>query len=699
MTRHGALPTIFLGSFLLFGLQPLTGKTLLPILGGSAGVWLICLGLFQTLLLAGYLYAHLYTARNPLSRPKILCHAGLVLTAGLATFLILAPNGKTWLEQLPESPLGVALAVLLLSGASYVLLSANSSLVQSWVSHTSQRRDVYWLYGLSNAGSLLSLLLYPLAIEPYIPLQWQWKAFGILLALYGASLLQFINARPGTCPTKAPEPGTQKGGILLWIALPALSTLLLNATTLHLMSDVSPMPLLWTLTLAAFLASWMVGFTPIAEKAIHLLALLALIAAGYAGYCSTRPGEQGFLLNLCAAGALLLPGCAFLHAWIYASRPTAERLTLFYLCLAAGGAIGGAFASFLAPVLFDSIAEYPLALGGLSLAAASLLHSRSKWVWAGCAGALFLAARPFWQPDSLDFFYARRNAYGVSRVANHLLSYGPRGTFKTHLFLHGSTWHGMQIWDNDFYRLEPTLYHTSNAVGKAVSTLPAFTNGAPLRVAVLGMGAGVCTVYGRTNDLYRCYEINPQVVDLATNSTCFTFVRDAQATVEIAVQDARQGLAREVREHEPLYDLIILDVYSGDSIPLHLATREAFDLFLSRLKPGGTIALHLTNWHLDLLRLCRAVRDELHLQVRAEQITGDRFGSPCVWCYLNRGEAPLPSGGREIDLDRVKQVPLMTDERCSLLPFISFSAQELPFRENNAFWDKLFAPKDYNLIH
>lgn len=244
MTRHGALPTLFLGSFLLFGLQPLTGKTLLPVLGGSAGVWLICLGLFQTLLLAGYLYAHLYTTRNPLSQPKILCHAGLVHAAGLATFFLIAPNYAHWLGKLPKNPLGIALAVLLLAGSSYILLSANSSLVQTWVSHTSQRRDVYWLYGLSNAGSLLALVLYPLAIEPYIPLQWQWRAFGLLLTIYGASLLQFINARPGSNPPKAPEPGTQKGGILLWIALPALSTLLLNATTLHLMSDASPMPLL-----------------------------------------------------------------------------------------------------------------------------------------------------------------------------------------------------------------------------------------------------------------------------------------------------------------------------------------------------------------------------------------------------------------------------------------------------------------------
>lgn len=686
MRRFGALATIFLGAVLLFGVQPMAGKTFLPILGGAAGVWLICLGLFQTLLVAGYLYAHLYGSGKGWSPLRVILHAGFVLCAGLVTCLWIAPNRAELIGQLPGGTLGVVYAVLLLAGIPYTLLSANSSLVQRWLSLGKNKSDVYWLYGVSNGGSLLALIGYPLLVEPFVPLLWQWRVFGIGVAIYGLSLLQFLR-KPEleASPTKQEEAqdiGSQKGSIWLWLLLPATSTLLLNATTTHLLSDFSPIPLLWTITLSAFLISYMIGFTRLAEQALPILAGIALALVLLATFACSLPQDTGFLLNLLVAGGLLTLGCGFLHAWLYATRPPTQKLTLFYLCLALGGAIGGSFASFVAPNIFTSIAEYPIALILLTIGATWVLQKRFQYTWVIGLAIVIIAAIPFQHIGNDAILFSTRNVYGVSSVIKGGFGEKDSSNFHSHIFNNGATMHGAQVWDNDFYSREPTLYHGSNAIGRVIHNLPAYTNGSPVRVAILGLGAGVCTTYARKGDTYRCFEVNPQVIDIATNASYFTFISNSPANIELVEQDARLGLLEEARTNAPLYDLILIDVYAGDAIPLHLATREAFELALSRLKPDGVIALQLTNWHLDLLRICRAIRDELGVTVRAEAVKPNMFCQATLWGYISRKELPFPvAHAREVDLDRIPKVPLQSDECCSLIPYISFGVRNPPLVE------------------
>lgn len=697
MQSRLSILAIFLGSFLLFGIQPLLSRTLMPSFGGMASVWTCCLAAYQVLLLVGYGYAHWLEGKSLRTARRL--HLGLLFLAVLWLFGVAAfrTSIRSHLGSLPLPALEILLCVQLFVGLPYVLLSANSTLLQAWLARArratgaGQTRDVYALYAVSNLGSLLGLLLYPFVLEPFVSLTVQWHGLAACLLLQ-ALLLAYLTrgAAADVQPAATDSPARTSASRLppaltkdwLWFALPALSSFLLNAVTMHLSADVLPLPLLWVVLLAVFLLSYILGFSGLGERSLPAwTALSALVLLG-AALLSGEDGSQTFLPHILIGVATVFTCGSFLHAWLYHIRPETERLTLFYLRIAAGGAFGGLCASVLAPALFNFVLEYPLAL--------ALVAGFCAWLaccWSGKflrpASALLLLALAvsvyLLGTSTLAFrkhgLFFGRNFYGCLRLLISEIQTENNARVPVIQMVHATTLHGMQTIDPAQKR-SPTAYYGENSGGLAIRSHTKYGRSEPMRVGLVGLGAGTMACYGRTNDLYRFYEINPMVVDLATNANIFTFLSASPAKTECVIGDARKRLEEERLRKEPPYDVLVIDAYSGDYVPLHLATKEAFELYLDRLAPDGVLAIHISNWHMDLLPLCKAVAEELKLQAAGivSPARGLLFSSH--WVFLTRQRMTFPAADvREVDWRRVNAIALPSDEKGSLLSLIAFGNQ------------------------
>ncbi len=744
--------TIFLGSFLIFGVQPMLGRTLLPAFGGTSAVWTTCLATYQVLLLVGYWYAHVVAgrgqlavgsgsrqwqsdgsvgsdeggravsalcgqdARAPFGASRLTRPTWHIVLLGLAVAWVAGfAWGRPWLmAHIGNSAypaLEVLLCVLAFAGLPYVLLSANSTLIQAWVSKgwsesdgsdrsdRSDRSDVYALYAVSNAGSLLGLLCYPFLVEPFLSLDAQWYGFAGALGVYAGLLAVLAKglggraARSDKSDRSDGSDGTEGTGgtentnaltnyrtneLLLWLALPATSTFLLNAVTAHLSTDVTPIPLLWVALLAAFLVSYIIGFSKIGEKGVLVWCVLGMNPLIYCAYALGWRGGDGFMLNLVPGLVLMLVGCTFLHGWLYSIRPEARLLTRYYLCLAAGGAIGGLLSGLVAPLVFTRVVEYPIVLVAVALLSAcyAWMKTRNRYRWAGVAVQVFALVVIYYVCDrGLRAYEGRtvmmrdRNFYGCLVVTTQL----SEGLFGEPTMLnrlsHGQTLHGEQF-QSDELRDQPTSYYGAVGGGMAVLSHPSYTNNTPMNVGLIGLGAGTMACWGRTNDTYRFFEINPQVVDVAWNTNYFTYLSESRAAISVALGDARRMLTAETNR----YDVLVIDAYSGDSIPFHLATKEAFQLYFDRLKPGGILAMHITNWHLDLKPLCKAVAKEWGLQLTGVDSDEADICFSAMWVFIC--DRPLPVEPREsvseIDWEQVRDIALPTDACGSLVNLISY---------------------------
>ena len=748
--------TIFLGSFLIFGVQPMLGRTLLPSFGGTAAVWTTCLATYQVLLLVGYWYAHVATGRGrarvsdpaearseSVALPRDVAsgsrrnarrttfHVGLL---GLAVAWVMAfAYCRPWLMSYVGNgaypALDVLLCVLAFAGLPYVLLSANSTLIQAWLSQSNNAirqsgnqamsSDVYRLYAVSNAGSLLGLLCYPFLIEPFLSLNVQWYGFAFALGAY-AVLLALLARRiallpdchiallkesqqsggrsdrpldgdppslPGgaarsenvALPTLGNNAITQSGNkAILWLVLPATSTFLLNAVTAHLSTDVTPIPLLWVVLLAAFLLSYIIGFSRIGEKGVWVWCVAGMIPLVYCAYASGLKGGNGFIFNLIPGILFMLLGCTFLHSWLYSIRPEAERLTRYYLCLAAGGAIGGLLSGLVAPLIFTSVVEYPYALVTVALFSAlyAWMNTTQWFHFIRVVGQLtvlaviyFLCDGQFSDQADQTAMRHSRNFYGCLTVSNREMQDEFDFPVLTRRLHHGQTLHGVQYQSSDL-RESPTTYYGAAGGGFAILSHPAYTNGTPLRIGLIGLGVGTMACWGRTNDTYRFFEINPQVIKIASDTNTFTYLSDSKANISIALGDARKVIAAETNR----YDVLVIDAYSGDAIPFHLATQEAFRLYLDRLNPGGILAMHITNWHLDLNPLCKAVAKEWGLQLTGiiSEEEGLSFGA--TWVFICDRPLPVQTGEsvHELDWTQVRDIALPTDACGSLINLVRY---------------------------
>ncbi|UUX94736.1 spermidine synthase [Aquabacterium sp. J223] len=638
--------TIFSSAFLLFLVQPLIAKQILPWFGGSAAVWSICMVFFQVVLLGGYGYADWVTRRlSPRGQSRL--HL-LLLAASLAFLPIVA--GTQWKPAGDEDPtlwiLGLLLATI---GLPYFLLSTTGPLVQSWLARAPWGSQVYRYFSLSNGASLASLLAYPVLIEPHSTLlqqAWGWSigyaVFAVLCAgttLYAARLAASSPALADAAaqavePEVGPPPGLADH--LLWLALPALGSWLLLAVTNHITQNVAAIPFLWVLPLSVYLLSFVLTFESDRWYRRRLVlplagALLLGCAVGLQSHLGSRLQTA---LPLYVGGLFVL--CLFLHGEMARRRPGPRHLTRFYLMLSLGGALGGIAVGLVAPQVLPAYYELGIGLVLTAAAGAWVLRGR-RWGVAlslllalACAGFLALQV----QDDLRDARHLSRNFYGTLITAD-VQRDDARDNVR--VMFHGSVKHGEQLLAAD-RRREPTAYYgETSGIGRALAAAP----DGPRRIGVIGLGTGTLAAYGRAGDVIRLYEINPEVFDLAARE--FSFVGDSRARIENVLGDARLALEREAPQR---FDVLAIDAFSGDSVPVHLITVQAMDVYLRHLKPGGVIAFHVTNRFLALPPVVQQVAQARGLHAVLVHDEGERAHLRATdWVLVAREAATLDRPG------------------------------------------------------
>ncbi len=680
-----------LSAFLLFLVQPMLAKELLPVFGGASAVWIACLVFFQIWLLAGYAYADWLTRLAAGRQARV--HGVLLAAAALSLLVHGAPTHGG--GSFPS--LAIFLSLLKSVGLPYLALASTTPLLQNWWMQRSGSKVPYGWFALSNLASLLALLLYPWKIEPRLNLttQFDWWSGGFVLFAGMCGVLAWQRsaagadrartdadlAEEGTAEPMVPSPVAESGAVsrwrrVLWVLLPMCSSMMLCSTTTHLTQDVAAIPLLWVLPLAVYLITFILTFE--GERFYSRLLvprLLALMVASMA-YSLFRFGI-GFPLLITLPLFLLglFAVCWFCHGELYRLRPRTGSPTRFYLYVAAGGALGAIFSGIVAPAIFTHAYELSVTLAMVSALALVLLWEQrwsARMLWAVCVALMIYVPVKQARAYSFDSLAQVRNFYGSLRVTEN---HNPPGAVTTRHLFNGIIEHGIQIF-SDALRREPTSYYARDSgVGLALENC---CGGGPRRVGVVGLGVGTLAAYGHAGDTFRFYEINPEVERLAR--AFFTFLRDTPATVKIVPGDARISLTSEPPEN---YDVLVIDAFSGDAIPVHLLTREAVRVYLRHLKPGGILAFHVSNQHLDLAPVVGMLAEDAGMH--AVQINSHsnkaRGEFAADWVLLTRNPAVYLNEDVVNASEPITRIPglrLWTDNDNSLLPLLKVPVVFLP---------------------
>ena len=596
--------TIFLSSFLLFLVQPLIARLILPWFGGSAAVWTTCMLFFQIVLLAGYAYAH---ALGKLSgRRQPIVHTLLLLTA-LATLPIMP--GEGWKPTGEQEPIS---RILLLLGATvglpYFLLASTSPLIQAWFSRARPGENPYRLFALSNFASLVALLGYPFFVEPVFTAReqvniWSWLFAGFALTCAAVAWRTPAAASMSQAQTAAP---VARADYAWWLALSATGSVLLLAVTNHLTQNVASVPLLWLVPLTLYLATFIIAFEGkhwYQPRLLWPLLLIALVAMAWLLVDTEYHYHLALQLGMFLPGLFI--GCLFCHGELYRTRPAPQHLTAFYLTISAGGALGGLLVAVVAPLLFTGYFELGAGLAALAVLAVLRFLSVGRVAYV-LSLVVLLGVGACATYDGFrhqrDVRVATRSFYGVLRVKE----YGSPGD-SSHLrrLVHGTIMHGEQYMSDDNRRMLTTYYTETSGIGAAIHSKEEH----PVKVGVIGLGTGTIAAYGRAGDVYRFYDIDANVIRIARSE--FTFLGDSGARVETALGDARLTLERETPQG---FDVLAVDAFSSDAIPVHLITREALATYLQHMKPDGIVAFHVSNRFLDLIPVVARLAKELDLQ-------------------------------------------------------------------------------------
>ncbi len=591
--------TIFLSSFLLFLVQPLIARLILPWFGGSAAVWTTCMLFFQVLLVAGYAYAHWLGRLS--GRRQALVHM-LLLAAALAT-LPIAPD-ESWKPAGGAEPIT---RILLLLGATvglpYFLLASTSPLIQLWFSRARPGENPYRLFALSNLASLIALLGYPFAVEPLLAAKAQVRAWSWLFVAFAllCTTLAWLTPPALTTGARTTTSAVPKTRYAWWLALSATGSLLLLAVTNHLTQNVASVPLLWLVPLTIYLLTFIVAFEGKGWYRPGLAWPFVIAAlAGTAWLLVDSELHYRLALQLAVFLPALFVGCLFCHGELYRLRPEPARLTAFYLAISVGGALGGLLVAVLAPLVFNGYYELGLGLAMLAMLAALRLGDAGRLARYATLVTLFgvvACAAYDGMREQRDVLMSERSFYGVLRVKE----YSPGEEAHLRRLVHGTILHGEQYMHGDLRRLITTYYTPSSGVGAAIRS----KQDHPIKVGVIGLGTGTLAAYGRPGDVYRFYEIDRHVVEIARRE--FTFLGDSAARVEIALGDARLSLEREPPQG---FDVLAVDAFSSDAIPVHLITREALATYLRHMKPDGIVAFHVSNRFLDLVPVVARISRE-----------------------------------------------------------------------------------------
>jgi hypothetical protein len=657
---------IFVSALLLFSVQPLFTKMVLPRLGGSPAVWSVAMVFFQSLLLGGYAYAHyLMQIRNRVIPVAI--HL-VLLAIALVTLPLSIASG--WGEPPTSGYAFWLLGLFAVSiGLPFFALAANNPLLQAWFVRTGHPNgpDPYFLYASSNIGSFLALLSYPVLLEPMFTLRTQnliWTGgYGLLIVLI-ASCGMLLLRSPATAAidTLADDTDAPSPPLLLrarWIFLAAVPSGLLIAVTAHISTDVAAAPLLWVLPLSLYLLTWVLVFQSrpllphkwmLRAQPLAIAGVIVLLAVG---------GEQNLLLTLGGHQLCFFVIAMACHGELARTRPAAKYLTGFYVALSFGGMVGGLFAGLIAPFTFSWIAEYPILLALAALCRPPGGRERllrwSGWYWPFLAVLAIALIAPSYLEGKVMTWLDEHRVWmiGAVGVLSALLALGlnanrwkifatvvvalvliraypaddgrvetvrsffgvhkivvtPHGQY--HVLMHGTTIHGAEKFQNDdgtpvTGRPEPiTYYHRDGGIGQAIAAIRE-RKGAPLRVAVIGLGSGTLTCASAPGETWKFFEIDQSMVDTARDPKYFTYIQKCEPDLKPVIGDARLTFAR---EPDGIYDLIIVDAYSSDAIPIHPATEEAMDIYKDKLAPQGAVVMHVSNRHLELSSVVVGIAD------------------------------------------------------------------------------------------
>jgi len=727
--------TILTGSFLLFLVQPMVARMALPRLGGAPNVWNSAMLVYQALLLAGYAYAH-RLGQMPLRRAAKI-HLALLVVAALTlpvSLVALPPPAPGW------EVLWVPMLFVLTIGPVFLLVSAQAPLMQRWFSLDPRAGEPWALYAASNAGSFVGLIAYPLLAEPLLSIRaqsWGWSiGYGLLIVLVAltararwkqgrAVFADSLHSRP-SLDAEGPEDTRGAIGwprILTWLGLSAVPSGLMLSTTTHLTTDVFAMPLLWVIPLGLYLLSFVVAFSDrraLAGTLAMAAPAILLLAGGTAMISRTASG----LTLALGSVALLFVVAVVLHAKLYELRPPAAKLTLFYLVMSAGGALGGVFTALIAPVVFDWVWEHPLLViaaallmplvplfdlrdlpgiePGMARLAGYVLVAVAAWLcWlmadhdvTGDSGVLRMALTTGitligltlvpWRPlfvgvltmmmlaqggletvqGTIDGLRTR-SYFGIYTVRDHEAS-------NVRTLAHGTTLHGQQSL-NHARACEPTTYYTAGSgVGMAIGSASQLY-GPHARIGVIGLGTGTLAAYYRPGQLWRFYEIDPAVLDLSLSGR-FTYLTHCARHPQVVLGDARIELAK---ARPGSFDVLAVDAFSSDAIPLHLITDEAVGVYLRALSPRGVLLIHISNRYIKLEPVLAAIARHRGLTalVREDNPRDRELASPSSWVILTRDPGQLRAlAAARPDAPLTKldppKGPIWTDDHASIMPYI-----------------------------
>ena len=647
--------TIFLSSFLLFLVQPIIAKQILPWFGGSAGVWTTCLVFFQSVLLAGYAYADWTRRLGP--RRQAYLHVA-ILAVSLACLPIIASSG--WKPQGDEAPI---MRILLLLGATiglpYFLLSTTTPLLQSWYWRRFQSAVPYRLFALSNFASLLALLGFPLLFEPAFDLRqlgWSWSflyaGFAVLcgaVALMSASGTHAEQARTVTRPTPVPI-----GDQLLWLGLSAMGSVMLLAVTNHITQNISSVPFLWVLPLAIYLITFILTFDHprwyVRPAFIGVMLVLVPVMAWYVPSLHLNVAAPVYLVGLFFA-------CMFCHGELARSKPDPSHLTRFYLMMSLGGAFGAVLVAIIAPLTLPGYFELGIALVALAVILASRLRKLALLAGMAVVAATLVFVVKGAQDYSQGMRVMERDFYGVVRTADHPEPVPYRSMY------HGGIMHGGQLLGDSFRNTPADYFGPTSGYGRVFTSLREIEPRKNLSVGVIGLGAGVIAAWMKPGDRLVFYEISPRVVDIARRE--FTFLADTHAKTDLVMGDGRLSLEREPPRG---YDVLGIDAFSGDSIPMHLVTREAMALYVKHIKPDGVIVFQATNRFIDLLPVVKRLAAEFGLEAVNVSDNPDGTSGPEYW-YSGTDQIIVTRNRKLLEWPRIEEAAEEIDERPDLPTF------------------------------
>jgi hypothetical protein len=660
--------TIFLGAFLLFTVEPLAARRILPWFGGSAAVWSTCLVFYQVALLAGYLYARMLEHNL---RPRV---QAFVHISALAVSLFVTPigPGSRWEPFHSTDSAWLIFRMLTATvGLPFLVLAATGPLLQAWLARV-RSDSPYGMFAVSNFASLLALLAYPAIIEPFFGttaqrIGWSWIYF-VFVLLCSTATWGMRNA-----PARQASAGIARlpmRQVLEWLALSGCGSMLLLSVTNHINQNVAAVPLLWILPLATYLLSFVLTFGVFRIYSRSLWMRLLAVALGVLGYAIYNIDS---VIPLQVSVPILLGGlfvcCVYCHGELNRLRPPTGQLTTFYLTIAAGGAAGAIFVGLIAPLLFSGIYELPVTLVFTALLALVFACRERLWaltaLWSAvtaCMVAVVVMNVLAFRENALSL---RRGFYGSLRTVQTPHA----GPDQQRILFHGTIEHGSQFLAPARQMRATTYYGPDSGVG--ILLRECFSS--PKRVGIVGLGAGTLAAYGRKGDHFRFYEINSQIADMA--QSLFFYLRESPAQTAIVLGDGRLSLARD--EAAP-FDVLVLDAFSGDAIPVHLLTREAVSVYLHHLRDNGALAFHVSNDFLDLAPAVHNLADDVGYGsvLVHNHADPDEAILPSDWVLVTKNQAVLNNPSIQTHRKPIKNAPrsrVWTDDYSNLLETFKIS--------------------------